>query len=538
MAIVDIALEYEQSGFSVIPCKKDKKPLIPWLPYQIQRATPDEIKKWWQDYASANVGIITGEVSDLFVIDCDSEESYQTVQEYIPDSLIIPTVKTPRDGRHLYFKYPVGSNLTIKAGVIKNLDFRGNGGYVVAAPSTNGNGKSYEWIIRATRENIPEIPEKLLEFLKNSSSLNNPCNSINENIKHMSQKKQISPNVTNRDIWENGVRDENLFHVANCLIKTGNDEDYVTQTLTAIMYSWGEKDEKWINAKVQSALNRKNLKERNLKDEIEGWISVTEGDFTVTECDKELEIVTKRDKDNRRQIFHRLLNTVIERVHGKNVMYRRKNVDCEDLDFLNADTTPFDIRFPLGVHELVNIYKKSLVVIAGAPNAGKTAYCLNLAKKNMERQNVTYFSSEMGAAELKIRLQKFPGDIRDWTKIKFKYRSGNFTDVIDPDGLNIIDYLEVSKDFFEIGGMMTDIFNSLREGVAVVAIQKPKGRETGIGGERTLDKARLYLTLDSNVLRIVKGKLWATDSVNPNGMNINFSLGGGANFKNQGPWSH
>jgi len=542
--ILNAALEYNKLGFSVIPCKKeDKRPFIPWKEFQTRKANKEEIEKWFlKDYCNANVGIITGEISNLFAIDCDSEDSYIAIQNYIPDNLIFPIAKTPRGGKHLLFSYPLGSNLTIAAGVIKNLDFRGNYGYIIAAPSFNGDGRGYEWIIKPTRDNIPDMPEKLLEFLI-SSSLNNPIKSYNIFYKHVEgdleenqRALQNVTSVTKRDIWESGVRDVNLFHVAWNLIKSGNTEEYVAQVLAAIIRSWGECDERWVNAKIQSALNRKNEKERNLTLEIEQWISVTERDFSVTECDKELQIVTKRDKDTRRQVFHRFLGKLIERSGSRNSVYRRIDKECEDLDFINADTTPFDISFPMGIHELVTLYRKSLVVIAGEPNAGKTAYCLNLAKKNIDRQNITYFSSEMGASELKIRLQKFNKPLEDWTRIKFKLRTGNFTDVIDPNGLNIIDYLEVSKDFFEVGGMLTNIFNSLDGGVAVVAIQKPRGRETGIGGERTLDKARLYLSISSGILTIVKGKIWASDIINPNGMYINFKLGGGANFKTEGPW--
>ena len=539
---LESALEYEEMGFSVLPCKKDKKPLIPWSDLQKKRSTPEEIKKWWQDYPRANVGIICGEISNLFAIDCDSKESFQTLQEYIPDNLIIPVSKTPRGGRHLFFRYPSGSNLTIAAGVIKNLDFRGNGGYVIAAPSENGDNRPYKWIIKPTKENIPELPKKLLEFLLNSSRLNNPSNLYNINSKHVSNNNSVLQTVTpviNCYIWEHGVRDENLFHVANCLAKTGNDKDYIAQTLTAIMNSWGENDNHWIEQKIISAFKRINKKERNLSLEVEQLVLLQTGYFSVTECYNELQVVTREAKTAVRQALHRMLSIgIIEKSGERSGVYRLIDKTCEDLDFINADTVPLDIRFPLGVHELVSLYRKSLVVIAGEPNAGKTAYCLNLAKKNIDRQNITYFSSEMGASELKIRLQKFNKPLEEWKPIKFKLRTGNFKDVIDPNGLNIIDYLEVSKDFFEVGGMLTEIFNALDGGIAVVAIQKPRGRETGIGGERTLDKARLYLSISSGILTIVKGKLWAVDNINPNGMSINWTLGGGANFKTQGPWKH
>jgi len=220
----------------------------------------------------------------------------------------------------------------------------------------------------------------------------------------------------------------------------------------------------------------------------------------------------------------------LEPLRNRSGMYRYIDGKMDEIDFINVDTRPFPIKYPFDVHELVDTYKKSLVVLAGEPNAGKTAYLLNLAYKNRD-EKPDYFTSEMGGAELHIRLKKFNHPFSEWQKIRFIAKSGDFKDVINPNGLNIIDYLEVSKDFYEIGGMLTDIFNNLDEGVAVVAIQKPKGREIGVGGERTLDKARLYMSIEPGILKIVKGKLWRQECVNPNGMSIRWTLGGGANFK-------
>ena len=91
--------------------------------------------------------------------------------------------------------------------------------------------------------------------------------------------------------------------------------------------------------------------------------------------------------------------------------------------------------------------------------------------------------------------------------------------------------------------MLTDIFNALDGGIAVVGLQKPAGRDTGVGGARTLDKARLYMAIEPGVLKIVKGKLWRQEHINPNGMYVKWLLGGGANFKiekdnNGDDWRH
>ena len=48
------------------------------------------------------------------------------------------------------------------------------------------------------------------------------------------------------------------------------------------------------------------------------------------------------------------------------------------------------------------------------------------------------------------------------------------------------------------------------------------------GQEFSLEKARLYLSMDAGMLTIVKGKSWAEKGVNPNGMSLNLNIGNGA----------
>ena len=69
---LNAALMYSKVGFSVIPLRpKEKLPLFPWSEFQKRRASEDEIKKWWSDYPSANIGLVTGTVSGIAVVDLD-----------------------------------------------------------------------------------------------------------------------------------------------------------------------------------------------------------------------------------------------------------------------------------------------------------------------------------------------------------------------------------------------------------------------------------------------------------------------------------
>lgn len=136
-------LEYCQKGYSIIPVGDDKKPLIAWKEYQNRRATVEELLGWWTNWQGANIGIVTGAISGISVVDCDSDEAIATVEETLPDSFLCPIAQTPRGGRHYYFSYQ--PELRTGAEILPGIDIRNDGGYVVAPPSMTPRGV-YEWV--------------------------------------------------------------------------------------------------------------------------------------------------------------------------------------------------------------------------------------------------------------------------------------------------------------------------------------------------------------------------------------------------------
>ncbi len=142
---MEAALSYAGRGFSVIPCRPDKKPYLPWTEYQKRRATTEEIRAWFEKWPDAMVAIVTGEISGIFVIDCDTEAGFEAVQKLLPDSLLVPVARTPRGGWHLYFRWLQDYKLTIGAGVLPGVDYRNDGGFIIAPPSVNADGRRYAW---------------------------------------------------------------------------------------------------------------------------------------------------------------------------------------------------------------------------------------------------------------------------------------------------------------------------------------------------------------------------------------------------------
>ena len=69
---LNMALAYQEKGLSVIPVRSDKKPFLKWEEHQKRIAEPEEIKSWFKKWPEANVGIVTGRISGVDVIDVDT----------------------------------------------------------------------------------------------------------------------------------------------------------------------------------------------------------------------------------------------------------------------------------------------------------------------------------------------------------------------------------------------------------------------------------------------------------------------------------
>lgn len=137
------ALDYLGRGWSVIPVSaRGKVPLLPWSDYSTRLPTEQEVRDWWEEYPTANVGIVTGAVSGVVVVDIDVGRGGEPrpVYDEAPTDLIS---KTGSGGWHLFYRHPGGRipNSVTEEGI----DVRGDGGFVVAPPSVHPNGTDYVW---------------------------------------------------------------------------------------------------------------------------------------------------------------------------------------------------------------------------------------------------------------------------------------------------------------------------------------------------------------------------------------------------------
>ena len=141
------ALRYLKYGYAVLPLQRGGKKPHRMLPEHggVHNATvhPSQAWEWWKQDAAANVGIATGQRSQLVVIDCDVKRGVpgpQNFNQFLTDAMhrdfdweTVPYVTTPSGGVHLWLRTKVA--MPERPGILPGVDIKADGGLVVAPPS-------------------------------------------------------------------------------------------------------------------------------------------------------------------------------------------------------------------------------------------------------------------------------------------------------------------------------------------------------------------------------------------------------------------
>jgi putative DNA primase/helicase len=202
------AADYRERGLATIPLKRrSKEPKLPkGHPFLARKATDEEFGGFDLRH---NVGIVTGKVSGIIVLDDDDDgETIKANNWHVPAT---PTVKTKR-GHQYYFRCPEAGFPTFN--VAGKLEVRGDGAYVVAPPSIHPSGGRYEWVISPDEARVAEPPAWLLE-----------------------QARLRARRMQAEDVGEmisNGSRNKTLFSIAGTLRRRGLDEASIAAALLGI----------------------------------------------------------------------------------------------------------------------------------------------------------------------------------------------------------------------------------------------------------------------------------------------------------------
>jgi len=221
--------------------------------------------------------------------------------------------------------------------------------------------------------------------------------------------------------------------------------------------------------KHQTTFN-KGIPERNLNEELKLWIEMAHGNFTTSQVYSDFDIKASGEKNVIRVGLHRMVEKGIIERGASNGTFRKVDHEANIIVIEDTISKPLPLKWPGELEKYVKIMPKSTVGVAGTMQAGKTAYLLNCAWMNKSVMPTFYFSSEFGADELRERLEYFGYPISQWRQMTFIDKSRDFQHVIKPDGLNLIDYLEVTDEgeFYKMGIQIKRIYEKLCTGVAVI----------------------------------------------------------------------
>ena len=162
-AMLTQAQGYADAGKYVFPVKVKSKQPANGNSFKGATISKEVIHNFWKDTAF-NIGLATGEINNLVVVDVDDEQiwaKFVATQGGLPQG---PKVITGK-GHHLYFAYPKGRQIRNRQAPGNGFDIRANGGYVVAPPSIHHSGKVYRFTKSPELSELPELPEWLLELI-------------------------------------------------------------------------------------------------------------------------------------------------------------------------------------------------------------------------------------------------------------------------------------------------------------------------------------------------------------------------------------
>jgi hypothetical protein len=278
---------------------------------------------------------------------------------------------------------------------------------------------------------------------------------------------------------------------------------------------------------------------------VKEFVEYAVGTFSLNDVYRDLGIVQSDSvtKDTIRKALGRIKKTgEIESV-GKQGNYRKvdaaETTSTDWRSLVGKEEEPYyDLKLPLGLSQQMGIYPKGIMVVAGATNTGKTAFAMNIAWLNSDK-NPRYLNSEMAVEELVGRLTDLNRDGMTFDKFDdVDFREGvnkDFHKEIDPDGFNIIDFMEINTGFYEIGDMITAIHDKLDKGIAIIFIQKNKSTDDrdvdlGVGGNFSVHKSRIYLSMDFQKIKVVKCKFPKVKEEPMDNKVIEFTLKHGTTF--------
>jgi hypothetical protein len=563
MTLTELLAFYREQGLCTIPIPLGtKQAILEWKNYQTRLPTDQELQLWFSN-DNTNIAIVCGVISGgLVALDCDSEEVFYklgaTIKEKTGIDDVLDFTLISQTGRG--YQYLLRVKEPVKSQKFPELDIKAEGGYIVVPPSIHPNGKQYKFL-------NPNVPIKTINSLAD----------IGIDIKQKPGTPTIpgeQPHWVTEALRKGvaeGQRNDTCFKLAGYFAKR-IPQDIARQ----IIFQWNSRNrpplqENEVLETVKSAYKNtptvdinntlllyapENTNLASKRDEF-GMSSGRDWGFYAKKFDEVMrESDGRQDKrdvagmiglsvtsDTFRKLLQRKIKDTkqVRAYRGSHYLIEWINRDYTITQLDQVEASPMlSIYLPLKIHEYASIPPGSIIGIAGMVDSGKTSFFLEMAELNVFTQPlpVYYWYIEMSEVKMRYRCEDFPLLIQAWKAGKFfpvRQTNFEFPDVLQPDAINLIDYIDRDEDIFLIGADIKKLQTPLNRGIVVFGLQKPGDRDLGYGGNMSIKLSNLYIALDRKyqseksmhgTAKIVKAKDWQKDDVNPSGLHCEYHTGG------------
>src|ERR1017187_7083994 len=226
----------EEHGLSVFPCRPNKKPYTDHG-FKDASSNIEQIARWWTQWPDALVGVATGRVSDLFVVDVDppGAEWYRQNAERLACGLVHKTKR----GHHLVYSMPRRADkyspekLRISAGKLATgIDVRCTGGYVIWWPA-------HGYDVVGSLDEAQPPPEWVLEELLKPSPESKSAQADSEQPQAGKSGDKLH-DAQDEAKFNDGRRNDCLSREAFRLRKQGLSVEQIDAVLQAMNKVWCE----------------------------------------------------------------------------------------------------------------------------------------------------------------------------------------------------------------------------------------------------------------------------------------------------------
>ena len=346
----------------IIECKK---PLLAWTEYQKRLPTKEEVNHWFNTNPDANIGIVTGAVSNLVVFDLDSERALEYAEEQggFPEDTV--KVKSGK-GYHVYMRHP-GFYVNNKVNLALTIDIRADGGLIAAPPSMHGSGHQYQWVegFSIFETDPAECSPWMIDYLQAVKNVDSkPKSEVKKDLPHASAPKEPAGKITS----ESGKKSFTGIIANGCV---AGERNHTATSLIGHLIKTMAKEEAW---EIVNLWNDTKNKPPLSSDELKSTFQ------SVLNMEQKGKVIIDTFLDN--------ANSVI------------------------AEYNQNYVRIPFAGQTLQNLEKQMngglaggrFYIVGGIPSSGKTVLLNNIADNIcLNGYPVLFFSYDDGKDELRYR---------------------------------------------------------------------------------------------------------------------------------------